>query len=158
SLTGRTLLSTAEYAAHHPGGFPAPLRELCGSCLFIPSTSSASARKRRSSSSLGFFSIHATARSYHLRASSFLSICQRAMARKNQSKLSPPLRRWIDLFRASMAALKSLPRYWATPSVFQWAPCRGAALTAFQASSMARAGFRSFSSGHVASSQARELQ
>src|SRR5262249_58044265 len=62
---------------------------------FTPNSSAASARKLRSSSSLGaFFSTHSNARSYHLRASSFLSSFQSVMARKNQSSQthwsSPP--------------------------------------------------------------------
>src|SRR5262249_32736191 len=127
--------------------------------FLISSSSSASLRKRRSSSlSLAYLSIHSTALSYHLRASSLAPCFQWAMARKNQSKASPPLRSSIDLFKPSIAAFQFPVRYWAAPSVFHELPAFGASSTAFRANSTARFGSRNFGSGQVASSQARLFQ
>src|SRR4051794_11921159 len=68
------------------------------------SASSASRRKRISSSSLGaFWSIHCTAFSYHERAASVSPRRWWAMARKKKSKLSPPPRSFTDLSRSATA-------------------------------------------------------
>src|SRR5262249_48614700 len=124
----------------------------------IPSNSAASARKRRSSSFFGWFlSIHCTARSYHSRALSFSPSCQWAMARKNQSKLSPPLRTSIDFPRAATETFQSPARYRAAPSVFHDIPSLGTRATAFLANSTASSGLRKFASAHVESSQAKFL-
>src|SRR5262249_22326018 len=107
-------------------------------------------------SSLGlFFSIQLKALSYHLRASLVSPSCQRPMARKNQSKPSPPLRSSIDFSNAATAARQPPARYWTTPSVFQWFPSFGASSTAFFAILTARLRSRNFGSGQVAKSQAR---
>src|SRR5438477_11753973 len=78
----------------------------------IPNRSVASARKRFSSSSSGlFFSIHRTAWSYHLRASSLLPSRHCAMARKKALKLSSlPLSNSSDFSNAAVAAFQSPAR------------------------------------------------
>src|SRR5262249_23238367 len=125
---------------------------------FTPSNDAASARKRRSSPSVGwFFSIHGTALSYQERACSLSPSCQWAMARKNQSFPSPPSLSSFDFVRASIAAFQSPLRYCATPRVFQWPRSLGASCTAFLASATARLGSRREASREVANSQARLL-
>src|SRR5262249_10111180 len=93
------------------GIFPPTERELFTSAppapfySLIPSNADAWGRRRRRSSLGGAsLSTHRTAWSSHLGPSSSLSSCQWAIARKNQSKPSPPLLSFIDLSRAATAS------------------------------------------------------
>src|SRR5262249_55768317 len=125
----------------------------------MPNSSAASARKRRSWSSLGrFLCIHCTARSYQTRALFLSPSCHWTIARKNQSKLSPPLLSSTDFSSAALAACQSSARQWATPSVFQHFASLGANATALRARTTASFGSRNLRSAEVASSRARALE
>src|SRR5262249_47925509 len=87
----------------------------------ISSSSSASTRKRRSSSLFGWcLSIHWTARSCHLRASSLSPNFQWAMARKKVLNASLcPLTTSMDISKIATDLFQLPARYSATPRVFR---------------------------------------